>query len=215
MTSHPWYHPREVYVTHRPALELMVEILEAAVEDSLPEARRRHPLPGPIPGKLLSPLVRDRARMIALSSHYEGETLRAAAGRSLGVHLWTRDDLLRIRVRKMPAPETPVPLGDQLELPLDYAEETILGPFAELALLWAVKGDALYRVVLAAPDGWEDPVCLSTWHGAVEIPLPANRRLTWTTLQADQRPVDTDDLDDAVEPRVQKSEREEPGGDVS
>jgi hypothetical protein len=214
MSSLRRYHPRQVYVDHRDALELMVEILEAAVEDSLPEARRRHPLPGPIPGELLSPLVRDRARMIALSVHYEGETLRAAAGRNLSLHLWTRDDLLRIRVRKMPDPETPVPLGDQLELPFDYAEETIFGPFAELALLWAVKGDALYRVVLAAPDGWDDPVCLSTWHGAVEVPLPATRRLTWTTLQVDQRQIDTDDLDDAVGPRVQRTDREESGDDV-
>jgi hypothetical protein len=50
----------------------MVEVLEAAVDDALPEARRRHPLPGAIPGALLGALVRDGAREIALSTVFEG-----------------------------------------------------------------------------------------------------------------------------------------------
>jgi hypothetical protein len=221
VTSLPWFHPVNVYRDHRTALSLMVEVLEAAVDDSLPEARRRHPLPGIIPGPLLSPLVRDSARKIALSSVYEGQTLRAAHGRNLGLHLLTRDDLLRIRVRKMPDPEQPVPSTDQLELfpSDDYVDMSLFGEVPELALFWAVEGEALYRAVLAAPAGWDDETQLCNWYGAVELQAPSIRTLNWPLADiADSRQVneiEEDDLDDEVQRIPRPEDEEEAPGDVS
>jgi len=228
MRSHPWFHPINIYAAHGPALELMVEVLEAAVNDSLPEARRRHPLPGRVPGELLSPLVRDTARKIALSKVFEGQTLRAVPGRSMGLHLMTRNDLLRIRTRKLPDPEQRVPDAEQLELefPDDYAENSLYGQVPELALLWAVKGEALYRLVLAAPVGFDDEVSLSTWYGAVEIRPPATRTLLWpppgaatpTPRHGISNVDDLDDLDDLIQRQVNPDEekkREEGPGDAS
>jgi hypothetical protein len=218
----PWYHPRNVHADHQKALELMVEIIEAAVDDALPEARRRHPLPGIIPGALLGPLVRDGARKIALSSAYEGHTLRAAHAPSLGLHLLTRDDLLRIRVRKMPDPELPVPDPNQLELdlgPMEVADEGLFGELPELALFWAVQGEALYRAVLALPAGWDDVTQLSTWYGAVELSAPAVRTLAWPIPGiadgSERADVEADDLDDVVERRVRHEDDKEAPGDAS
>lgn len=176
-----------------------------------------------MPGALLSPLVRDTALNIALSGAFEGQTLRAAAGRSLGLHLLTRDDLLRIRTRKLPDPEQQVPGEDQLELELpdDYAENSLFGEVPELALLWAVKGEALYRLVLAAPVGFEDEISLSTWYGAVEIRPPATRTLIWPPLGAPvpashRVTADTDDMDDLIQRQVKPEEEEkELPGDAS
>lgn len=223
MRSHPWFHPISVYAAHGPALELMVEILEAAVGESLPEARRRHPLPEKVPGELLSPLVRDTARKIALSKVFEGQTLRAVPGRSMGLHLMTRDDLLRIRTRKLPNPEQQVPGAEQLELefPEDYAENSLYGQVPELALLWAVKGEALYRLVLAAPEGFDDEDSLSAWYGAVEIRPPATRTLIWPppgapTPTPPRGPNDADDLDDLIQRQVHPDEEDdEAPGDAS
>jgi hypothetical protein len=222
MSSHPWFHPTNVYATHRSALELMVEILEAAVNDSLPEGRRRHPLPGAIPGPLLSPLVRDTAREIALSKVFEGQTLRATPGLNMSLHLLTRDNLLRIRTRKLPDPEQPVPDEDQLELefPDDYADNSLLGQVPDLALFWAVKGEALYRVVLAAPAGWDDEASLCTWYGAVEVHAPAVRTLLWPVpgmpTTSAKRPVSQpDDLADLIHPLDKQDTEEEAPGDAS
>jgi hypothetical protein len=216
-----------VYTVHRAALELMVEILETSVNDALPEARRRHPLPGAIPGALLGPLVRDGAREIALSKVFEGQSLRAAPAPNMALHLFTRDELLRIRVRKLSDPEQPVPtpelLGLEMDLPDDYAEESLFGPLPQLALFWAVKGEALYRVVLAAPVGWDDETSLRTWHAAVDIAAPAVRRLpllrpvpsrpTWTTITVNL--TNQDDLDDLILPQDEPDTEEEAPGDAS
>jgi hypothetical protein len=125
----------------------------------------------------------------------------------MALHLRTRDGLLRIRVRKHPNPEQLVTDDDQLELefPDDYANNSLYGQVPELALFWAVKGEALYKVILAAPMGWESAHELSTWYGWVEIHAPAVRTLNWPlpdvmTRGATSQPVELDDLDDAVEP---------------
>jgi hypothetical protein len=211
-----------VYASHQQALELMVEILEAAVDDALPEARRRHPLPEPIPGALLGALVRDGAREIALSRVFEGQTLRATAAPNMALHLMTRNGLLRIRTRKLPDSELRVAGEDQLELefPDDYADTSLFGEVPELALFWAVKGDALYRVILAAPVGWEDEASLSTWYGAVELHAPAVRTLIWPPPGRPTRatPDDADkadDLDDLIVPQPKPDTEEEAPGDVS
>jgi hypothetical protein len=208
-----------VYAQHRQALELMVEIFGAAVNDSLPEARRRHPLPGPIPGALLGTLVRDAACDIALSRAFAGQSLRAAKGPNLSLQLWTRDNLLRIRARKAPDPEQPVPQEEQLELDLpdDYASNSLYGQVPELALFWAVKGEALYRVILAAPFGWDDEVSLSTWYGAVEVPAPAEPSLVWPPPDRPTRaesPED-DDLEDLIQRQDDDDRPEEAPGDAS
>jgi hypothetical protein len=194
----------------------MVEVLEAAVDDALPEARRRHPLPGAIPGALLGALVRDGAREIALSTAFEGQTLRAVAAPNMALHLVTRDELLRIRIRKMPDPEQPVPADEQLELfPDDYAEVSLFGEIPELALFWAVKGEALYRAVLAAPAGWEDEVSLTTWHGAVELHTPAVRTLIRPTASTSASGAAVaDDLDDLIVPQLGPEDEEEAPGEA-
>jgi hypothetical protein len=223
MNPHPWFHPTNVYTAHQAALELMVEILEAAVNDALPEARRRHPLPGSIPGALLGPLVRDGAREIALSTVFERQTLRATPAPNMALHLITRDDLLRIRTRKLPDPEQPVPTDEQLELqyPDDWANTSLFGQVPELALFWAVKGEALYRVILAAPVGWEDEASLTTWYGAVEIKAPAVRTLLWPLPGKPTRPAQAamsqpDDLDDVIRPQVKPdTEEDEVPGNAS
>jgi hypothetical protein len=198
----------------------MVEILEAAVDDALPEARRRHPLPEPIPGGLLGPLVRDGAREIALSEVFDGQTLRAAAGPNMALHLLTHDDLLRIRTRKLPDPEQRVPDADQLELefPDDYADNSLFGPVPELALFWAVKGEALYRVILAAPMGWEEGL-LSTWYGAVELHPPLVRTLVRPSSRRPgagmgDRSDKTDDMDDLIRPTQKPDKQQETPGDA-
>jgi hypothetical protein len=219
VTSLPWFHPVNVCVAHQQALELMVEVLETAVDEALPEARRRHPLPQAVPGALLGTLVRDGALAIALSAAFEGQTLRAAAAPNLGLHLVTRDSLLRVRIRKMPDPEQRVPAQEQLELELfpdGYADVSIFGAMPELALFWAVKGEALYRVVLAAPEGWDDEASLSTWYGAVELHAPAVRTLVWpdpaaaNSIRADGATV-ADDLDDLIVPQRPEEGQEAPG----
>lgn len=224
MSSQQWFHPANVFSAHQAALELMFEILEASIDDALPEARRRHPLPEVIHGTLLGTLVRDGARGIALSRAFEGQSLRAVPAPNMALHLLTRDDLLRIRVRKLPDPELPVPcmgLGLDLGLPDDYAEISLWGPLPELALFWAVKGEALYRVVLAAPVGWDEPL-LTTWYAAVEIQAPAVRRLP--LLQpppsGSSRPTEDtisqpDDLDDLILPQEKPDTDEEAPGDAS
>ena len=194
----------------------MVEVLEAAVDDALPEARRRHPLPGAIPGALLGALVRDGAREVALSTAFEGQTLRAAAAPNMALHLVTRDELLRIRIRKMPDSEQPVSADEQLELfPDDYTEVSLFGEIPELALFWAVKGEALYRAVLAAPAGWEDEVSLTTWYGAVELHAPAVRTLIWPiTGTSDGGAAAADDLDDLIVPQLGPEEEQEASGEA-
>jgi hypothetical protein len=198
----------------------MVEILEAAVDDALPEARRRHPLPEPIPGALLGTLVRDGAREIALSKVFEGQTLRAAAGPNMALHLFTHDNLLRIRTRKLPDPEQWVPDEDQLELefPDNYADNSLFGQVPELGLFWAVKGEALYRAILAAPMGWEEGL-LSTWYGAVELHPPKVRTLV---RPSPKRPAvgeadgsyKTDDMDDLIRPTSKPDKQQETPGDA-
>jgi hypothetical protein len=215
--SRPWFHPVTVLADHQKALELMFEILEAAIDDALPEARRRHPLPGEVPGALLGPLVRDSARKIALSSAYDGQSLRAADAPNLGLHLLTRDDLLRIRVRKMPDAEQPVPpVGDDEALfPDDYAVMSLFGEVPELALFWSAQGEALYRVVLAAPAGWDDDASLRAWYGAVELRSPAVRTLAWPPADTDASgTTDADDLDDVVRPQPRPGGEEEAPGDA-
>lgn len=180
VSSLPWFHPVNVQAQHPEALARMVEILEVAVREALPECRRRHPKPEPIPGALLSDMVRDLAAKIALSSAYEGQTLRAVYSTSANsVHLFTRDGSLRIRVRKMPNPEQPAD-DVQLQLPL-FGENSPEGGLTdcrpELGLLWAVKGEALYRAVLAHPEGFEDEASLRKWHGAVNLAPPAVRTI--------------------------------------
>ncbi len=217
VTSHPWFHPVNVQAEHRAALELMVEILEAAVDDALPEARRRHPLPEPIPGALLGPLVRDGAREVALSPVFHGQSLRAAPGPNMSLHLITWDNLLRIRTRKLPDPEQRVLRDDQLELdlPEDYAETSLFGQVPELALFWAVKGEALYRVILAAPVGWDDEASLTTWYGAVEVRAPEVRTLIRPSPASPPAvtPVEIDDLDDVIQrqPELHDKDEEAPG----
>ena len=212
-----------VYAAHRSALELMAEILEASVDDALPEVRRRHPLPEGIPGPLLGALVRDGAREIALSRVFEGQTLRATPAPNMALHLITRDDLLRIRTRKLPDPEQRVPVEEQLELefPDSYADTSLFGQVPELALFWAVKGEALYRVILAAPMGWDDETSLSTWYGAVEVHPPAVRTLLqpppgMSTKATRSEAVQVDDLDGEVLPLVKpEDEEKETPGDAS
>jgi hypothetical protein len=219
VTSLPWFHPRNVYDNHRKALELMVEVLEAAVKDALPEARRRHPHPGAVPGDLLSPLVRDSAKTIALSSAYSGQTLRAAHTNDLRLHLLTADGVLRIRVRKMRGdPEQPVPLESEPELfPVDYTSRwSLFGEMVDLALFWVVEGEALYRAVLAAPAGWDDDTSLCTWYGAVELHAPAARTLVWPLPDTNEvsSTADADDLDDVILPQARPGEEREAPGDV-
>jgi hypothetical protein len=221
MTSHPWFHPVNVYATHRHALELMVEVLEAAVNESLPEARKRHPLPELIPGTLLGTLVRDKACQVALSA-YGGQTLHASQAPNLALHLLTRDNLLRIRIRKHPNPDQLVTDDEQLELefPDDYGDNSLYGQVPELALFWIVKGEGLYKVILAAPVGWENAQELSTWYGWVEVHAPAVRTLQWPLPGAvpqagPSQSVELDDLDDAVEPLVNPDDEEEAPGDAS
>lgn len=195
----------------------MVEVLEAAVDDALPEARRRHPLPEAVPGALLGALVRDGAREIALSTAFEGQTLRAVAAPNMALHLVTRDELLRIRIRKMPDPEQPVPADDQLELfPDEYADVSLFGEVPELALFWAVKGEALYRAVLAAPAGWDDEASLCTWYGAVELHASAVRTLVWpSTGTTGGGAAMVDDLDDLIVPQLRPKDEEEAPGEAS
>jgi hypothetical protein len=220
VTSLPWFHPVNVLAEHLKALELMAEVLEVAVDESLPEARRRHPQPGPVPGSLLGTLVRDQARLIALSAAYEGQSLRAAPAPNNTVHLLTRDDLLRIRIRKMPDPEPLVPSPEQLELDLfpdGYAKVSLVGELPELGLFWEVRGEALYRLVLAAPAGWDDDADLRNWHGAAEVHIPAQRTLAWPLDDVSDGTgayADEDDLDDQVQPkrRPEAGEEEAPGG---
>lgn len=198
----------------------MVEILDAAVDDALPEARRRHPLPEPIPGALLGTLVRDGAREIALSRAFEGQTLCTVPGPNMALFLLTRDGLLRIRIRKLPDPELRAPDADQLELefPGDYADTSLFGQVPELALFWAVKGEALYRVILAAPEGWDDEASLSSWFGAVEVHAPAIRTLAWPPpdrpIKVVARAEDTDDLDDVIHPQQKLDSQGEVPGDA-
>jgi hypothetical protein len=231
VTSHPWFHPANVYAKHRHALELMVEVLEAAVDDAVPEARRRHPLPELVPGELLGTLVRDTARKIALAT-YDSQTLCATPSTNLSLHLWTRDGLLRIRVRKLPNQEQGITDDDQLELefPDDYVENSLFGQVPELALFWVVRGEALYKVILAAPVGWDSVPLLSTWYGWVEIHAPAVRTLTWPLPgmlpqggasvsvaldDLDDAVEPLDDLDDAVEPLFNPDGEEEAPGNAS
>lgn len=68
---------------------------------------------------------------------------------------------------------------------------------------WDVQGDALYRAVLACPEGWDDAV-MRRWHGAVELRPPAVRTLVspfsgpaGTAASA----FEEDDLDDAIRPK--------------
>jgi hypothetical protein len=219
VTSHPWFHPVNVYAQHRQALELMVEIFGAAVDDSLPEARRRHPLPEAIPGALLGTLVRDAACDIVLSPAFAGQSLRAARGPNLSLQLWTHDNLLRIRARKAPDPEQRVPQEEQLELDLpdDYASSSLYGQVPELALFWAVKGEALYRVILAASLGWDDEVSLSTWHAAAEVSAPAEPSLAWPPPDrpTGTEPPEDDDLEDLIHLQQEDDKSKEAPGDAS
>ena len=185
---------------------------------SLPEARRRHPLPEAIPGALLGTLVRDAACDIVLSPAFAGQSLRAARGPNLSLQLWTHDNLLRIRVCKAPDPEQWVPQEEQLELDLpdDYAGSSLYGQVPELALFWAVKGEALYRVILAAPLGWDDEVSLSTWHAAAEVGtcgtlvgVPPPDRPTGT------EPPEDDDLEDLIDLQREDDKPKEAPGDAS
>jgi hypothetical protein len=137
----------------------------------------------------------------------------------MALHLLTWDNLLRIRTRKMPDPEQPVPADDQLELdfPDDYAATSLYGQVPELALFWAVKGEALYRVVLAAPAGWDDEASLSTWYGAAEVHAPAVRTLVWPLSDQPTAPGprDQDDLDDVVRRQPELDTQEDAQGDAS
>ena len=115
----------------------------------------------------------------------------------------------------MPDPEQPVPSYEQLELglfPDDYAQVSLFGEMPELALFWAVKGEALYRIVLAAPEGWDDEADLCTWHGAVEVRVPVQRTLTWPLEDVSDSVdvyVEEDDLDDEIQPKRRREDGEE------
>lgn len=206
-----------VQAQHSQALARMVEILEVAVREALPECRRRHPKPEPIPGQLLSGMVRDLSAIIATSDAYEGQTLRSVYSKSANsVHLFTRDASLMIRVRKMPDPEQAAD-DVQLQLPL-FAENGPEGGLIdcrpELGLLWAVKGEALYRAVLAHPEGFDDEASLRRWHGAVNLDPPAVRTIVsplggWAGAAA--FPAGEEELDEQIRQKPRRDGGRESG----